>query len=134
MDIISAALTILTGLVSAYPFAAMSLLAFGPIAIALLSRNPVGAVIVIGLVIMGLGPALDVTRDGISFRPFDSTFLLIAFAIWGTLGQLQSRFSSLAGHQFMWSNTSPRRSAQTSTHCVVGSLEFNAITRDRSHG
>ena len=92
MDIISAALAILTGLVSAYPLAAMSLLAFGPIAIALLSRNPVGAVIVIGLVIMGLGPALDVTQNGISFRPFDSTSLLIAFAIWGTLWPIAIAF------------------------------------------
>jgi hypothetical protein len=92
MDIISAALAILTGLVSAYPLAAMSLLAFGPIAIALLSRNPVAAVIVIGLVIMGLGPALDVTRDGISFRPFDSTALLIAIAVWGTLWPIAIAF------------------------------------------
>jgi hypothetical protein len=134
MDVILAGLAILTSLVSAYPLAAMSLLAFGPIAIALLSRNPVGAVIVIGLVIMGLGPALDVTRTA---SALDRSTLLFSSSRsrYGVgFGRLQSRFSSLAGHQFMCSNTSPRRRAQTSTRCVVGSLEFNAIKTDRSDG
>jgi hypothetical protein len=82
MDPISAALT---SVVTPYPLAAMSALAFGPIAIVLLSHNPVGVVIVIGLVIMGLGLAIDVTLNGISVRPLGSAALRPALALWGAL-------------------------------------------------
>jgi fumarate reductase subunit D len=92
MDAILAALATLTDIVTAYPLAAMYVLAFGPIAIVALARNPVGAVIVIGLVIMGLGLALAVTQDGLYFRPLDSVALRIALALWGTLWPIAIAF------------------------------------------
>jgi hypothetical protein len=85
MDTILAAYATLAGIATANPLAAMCALALGPIAIVLLSRNPVGAVIVIGLVIMGLGLALEVTRAGIDVRPFESPVLRMALALWGAL-------------------------------------------------
>jgi fumarate reductase subunit D len=92
MDAVFAALATFTSLVNAYPLAATALLAFGPIAIVALARNPVGAVIVIGLVIMGLGLALEVTQDGINVRPFESDVLRMALALWGALWPIAIAF------------------------------------------
>jgi hypothetical protein len=92
MDAIFAIIGTLTSLVTAHPHVAMSVLAFCPIAIVLLSRNPVGAVIVIGLVIMGMGLAIDVTANGVSIRPFESGVLYKALALWGALWPIAIAF------------------------------------------
>ena len=92
MDAIFAAYATFTSIVTANPFAAACVLAFGPIAIVLLSRSPVGAVIVIGLVIMGLGLAIEVTQAGINVRPFESPVLRLALALWGALWPIAIAF------------------------------------------
>jgi hypothetical protein len=92
MDAISAALTLFNETVTAYPLAAMFVLAFGPIAIVALARSPVGAVIVIGLVMMGLGLAIGVTQEGIEVRPFNSVPLRLALALWGALWPIAIAF------------------------------------------
>jgi hypothetical protein len=84
----SVALISVASIVTAYPLAAMSVLAFGPIAIVLLSRNPLGVVVVIGLVIMGLGLAIDVTLNGMSVRPLGSAALRPALAHGKRFGRL----------------------------------------------
>jgi hypothetical protein len=92
MDLIYAALAMLNDFVTAYPLAAMFVLALGPIPIVALARNPVGAVIVIGLVIMGVGLAVGVTQEGIDIRPFDSVALRMALALWGALWPIAIAF------------------------------------------
>jgi hypothetical protein len=92
MDTILAAYATLASIATANPLAAMCLLALGPIAIVLLARNPVGAVIVIGLVIMGLGLALEVSQAGINVRPFESAVLRMALALWGALWPIAIAF------------------------------------------
>jgi hypothetical protein len=92
MDIILATLALITDIATTYPLSAMCVLAFGPIAIVALARNPVGVVIVVGLVIMGLGLALAVTQDGIAVRPLDSAVLRLALALWGALWPIAIAF------------------------------------------
>jgi hypothetical protein len=92
VDKILAAYAMAASYATAYPLTATCLLALGPVALVLLSRSPVGAVIVIGLAIAGLGLAIEVTPAGINARPFESPLLRSALALWGALWPIAIAF------------------------------------------
>jgi hypothetical protein len=92
MDKILAAYATASNLATTYPLTAMWLLALGPVLLVWLSRSPVGAMIVIGLAISGLGLALEVTPAGINIRPFESPVLRSALALWGALWPIAIAF------------------------------------------
>jgi hypothetical protein len=92
MDKIFAAYATASTLAMSYPLTAMWLLALGPVLLVWLSRSPVGAMIVIGLAIAGLGLALEVTQTGINVRPFESPVLRSALALWGALWPIAIAF------------------------------------------
>jgi hypothetical protein len=85
MDRVLSAYATAANLATTYPLSAMCVLALGPVLIVGLSRSPVGAMIVIGLAIMGVGLAVEVTQSGVDVRPFESPVLRMAFALWGAL-------------------------------------------------
>jgi hypothetical protein len=92
MDRILSAYATAANLATTYPLTATCVLALGPILIVWLSRSPVGAMIVIGLAIMGVGLAVDVTQAGVNVRPFDSLLLRMALALWGALWPIAIAF------------------------------------------
>ena len=92
MDRILSAYTTAANLATTYPLTATCVLALGPVLIVWLSRSPVGAMIVIGLAIMGVGLAVDVTQAGLIVRPFESPVLRMALALWGALWPIAIAF------------------------------------------
>ncbi len=79
-------------LATTYPLTATCLLTVGPVLLVWLSRSPVGAMIVIGLAIMGVGLAVEVTQAGVNVRPFDSLLMRMALALWGALWPIAIAF------------------------------------------
>jgi hypothetical protein len=92
MDRILATYATASNLVTSYPLTAMCVLTLGPVLIVLLSRSPVGAMIVIGLAIMGGGLAIEVTQAGVNVRPFESPLLRSALAVWGAVWPIAIAF------------------------------------------
>jgi hypothetical protein len=92
MDRILATYTTLANLATAYPLTAICVLALGPVLIVMLSRSPVGAMIVIGIAILGLGLAVEVTPAGVNVRPYESPVLRMALALWGALWPIAFAF------------------------------------------
>ena len=93
----------------------MCVLALGPVLIVGLSRSPVGAMIVIGLAIMGVGLAVEVTQSGVRCQPLRSPVLRMALALWGALWPDRHRLSDLrpaAGYAEVGNVASPGASAR----------------------